>query len=409
MSRHASPQPGELPHLKAALVAVGLWVVIVTVLGVVSRRQSLAHIEQIGPLILSRKTFAVELQRAAFEDPALLPVYGSSELIRESDYRAAEFFARFPTGFAVSPVGARGTETLETLAELASVGEGLRNRRVVVILTPLMFTAMPVLHAGYIANFSRLQTGEAVFNSRLDNGFKQQLARRLLAFPEVLERDAFLRVTLEGLAAVDWRRWFLNGALQLLGRLQNAALEAGDQAIVLTLLWTHPEYRRPATRHAARLDWDALKRDAEARYARSVPGHAFGFLEDRWNEESGDYRRLKGVRSDEEFLRSLRTEPRWEDLDLLFRLLHTFGARTLVLSIPFPGDFMDYWGVSASARQKYHQRLRALTATYAIECLTFEEREYEPLLLKDSFQHPTSKAWVVFDSVLNAFYHDTLR
>ncbi len=409
MSRDASPRPGALPHLTAALVAAVLWVAIVAGLGVVSRRQSLAHIERIAPLTLTRKTYGVELQRAAFEDSALLPVYGSSELVRESDYRAPEFFARFPTGFAVFQVGSRATETLETLAELASVGEGLRNRRVVVILTPLMFTAMPMSRTGYIANFSRLQTGEAVFNPGLDARFKQQLARRLLAFPEVLERDAFLRVTLEGLAAGDWRRWFLNPALQLLGRLQNVALEAGDQANVLALLWTHPEYRTPVRRHPARLDWDALKRDAEAGYARSVPDHAFGFLPDRFSEQSGEYRNLKGVRSDEEFLRSLRTEPRWEDLDLLFRLLHTFGARTLVLSIPFPGAFMDYWGISASARQQYHERLRAVAASYAIECLTFEEREYEPSLLKDPFQHPTSKGWVVLDSVLNAFYHDSLR
>jgi D-alanine transfer protein len=414
----SSSSAPRLPHLTAAIIALILWCLIAMLIAPASRRAARTSADRLGRVASIAATPSVVAARAALDRPDLLSIYGSSEMARPSRNRAPEFFARFPTGFAVFAVGGRGTPLLISLQQLASVAPELRDRKVALVVSPSIFTlggpsedrlrplSRRKRHAIYAGNFSRLEAGELVFGRRISGEVKRLAARRLLEFPEVLDEDPFLRGALETLAAGGLRHVLLRPAFQALGRIQTAVLETGDDLRMLALLARRADLRSPTRPAPTVLDFAALRRSAESEYRTRVAGHAFGFLPKMW-ADSSRWQRQKGQMSDERFLDFLRSSPYWADLDLLLRFLHQSGAHPLVVSLPYAAEYMDFWGVTRPARQEYYRRVRTLAAGYGIRCETLEGHEYDPYFLSDPYHHPAPVGWITIDSVLNAFYHET--
>ena len=101
----------------------------------------------------------VALPRQAFDDPALLPVYGSSELTQPQANRADEFFGSHPTGFGAFLIGNPGETCLMIANKLAAAGPEARGKKAVVFLSPGWFLASELDQRGFGVNFSPLQGG----------------------------------------------------------------------------------------------------------------------------------------------------------------------------------------------------------------------------------------------------------
>jgi D-alanine transfer protein len=103
-------------HLTASLIALGTAVVILWAGVITGKFLERRYIHALAPLSFAHKNQGIALQKLAFRQPDLLPIYGSSELIKPSSKKAAEFFRSYPTGFTVFPVG-KGGATSNHFAE----------------------------------------------------------------------------------------------------------------------------------------------------------------------------------------------------------------------------------------------------------------------------------------------------
>ena len=104
------------------------------------------------------------------------------------------------------------------------------------------------------------------------------------------------------------------------------------------------------------LDWSILQRQADALYRAQSDNNEFGLDNRRWDRDfRQEMPRQKNTRSDEEFLRTLRENQEWIDLELLLRVLTEFGARPLLLSMPIHGGWYDQCGVTYTARWAYYR------------------------------------------------------
>ena len=110
-------------HLQAASFAALITGAVVAVLLAICQRAEHRYIYAFAPELSDVKLQGVALQQAAFQQPDLLVLYGSSELVKEVPNRATDFFSQFPTGFRVFPVGKAGTISLANLLKLAAVGD----------------------------------------------------------------------------------------------------------------------------------------------------------------------------------------------------------------------------------------------------------------------------------------------
>ncbi len=87
----------------------------------------------------AQKTRAIAIQRWAFSQADLLPVYGSSELIIGSTHDADQVFKYYPTGFRPFTVASPAATPIILTLRLGSLGAALHGKRVVITITPPEF------------------------------------------------------------------------------------------------------------------------------------------------------------------------------------------------------------------------------------------------------------------------------
>ena len=98
-----------MPHVFATFIALGLAAITLFVAHRVLIHLEHATIASTAPEIFALKNQGLAFQRAAAHSPKVLPIYGSSELLRpDAPERGNTFFRTAPTGFQLSPVGSGG-------------------------------------------------------------------------------------------------------------------------------------------------------------------------------------------------------------------------------------------------------------------------------------------------------------
>lgn len=431
----AGPAPAAV-RLKAALLASALLLVLLAALQRHAARQAASHATAVAPLFFPQKSLGVLLQREAFRHDDLLPVYGASEMISEDAYQAAGMFATQPTGFAVFTVADLGAPTLIQVLRLSAMGPALRGRRVVLSLTPpihlwserpatphdvalgrnrdlskvpeeLRAFARTRRASAYEGTFSRLQALEFALGDAPDAALRRQIARRLLGNPRTLEHAPVLRAALTGLAGEDaWHR-ALYAAAWPLGVLERAVLRRADAWRVVAWLRTAPVDLR-ARSAPMQFAWDTLAAQAEAAFRPTTGNNDFGIDSTYWRRYVEFMQTTTVPIADADFRAAVRRPETWRDIDLVLQVLESHGAHVLVVCMPYPGRLADHLGLSRDARRESYAMLDQLAAKHHARIAAFFDHDDDPYFLFDAGSHPSSKAWVLIDQTLDAFYHDAL-
>src|SRR5262249_44179806 len=198
----SAPARKKMQHFLAGLVALGLGAMILF-----AAERVLIHLKQATIIATAPESFTLKnqglaFQRAAAHSPNVLPIYGSSELLRPAaPERGNIFFRTAPTGFQLSPVGSGGANPLVLLQQVRPLRSALRGKKLAFSLSPGLFCTAKPGSQGYKGNFSPMAATEMVFGTALGFGLKRDIAARMLQFPETLEQRPFLEFTLRRLAS----------------------------------------------------------------------------------------------------------------------------------------------------------------------------------------------------------------
>ena len=388
----------QMPHVFATVIALGLAAITLFVAHRVLIHLEHATIASTAPEIFALKNQGLVFQRAAAHSPTVLPIYGSSELLRPAvPERGNVFFRTAPTGFQLSPVGGGGANPLNMLQKVGALGSALHGKRLAFSLSPGWFCTPKPGTQGYRGNFSAMAATEMVFGTALDFGLKREIAARMLQFPETLEQRPFLEFALRRLASGQLLDRAIFCALWPAGKIQTALYELEDH-------WAALHHIKRQTKPPPRLqeqsvDWPQLI--AKANRAKPEDG---GMIQ---QPSSFDRKITRGSR-DVGFLTGVKTSPAWIDLDLLLRCLASVHARPFILSMPLGGDFYDHAGVSRSARDEFYRKLPALVDQYHFPVVEFQEHDEDPAFLIRQTPHLTAKGWAYYDRALDDFFHGRL-
>jgi len=196
-------------HLRALLLAVGMLTV-----GLASGAQYVhwfgsQYIHSLAPILFSLKNRGSELQAEAFQQADLLVVYGSSELEFANPYHANTVFQAYPGGFTIFPIGRGQTTSLMMLQDVAAVGSQLRDKKVVISVSPPWFFLHDRGPEFYAPNYSELHLSALVFNTDLSFSTKQAAVRQLLQSPKMVHRNPLTGFAADRLAGGTW----LDGAV----------------------------------------------------------------------------------------------------------------------------------------------------------------------------------------------------
>jgi D-alanine transfer protein len=388
----------QMPHVFATFIALGLATIALFVAHRVLIHLEHATIASTAPEIFALKNQGLVFQRAAAHSPNVLPIYGSSELLRpEAPERGNVFFRTAPTGFQLSPVGGGGANPLNMLQKVGALGSALHGKRLAFSLSPGWFCTPKPGTQGYKGNFSAMAATEMVFGTALDFGLKREIAARMLQFPETLEQRPFLEFALRRLASGQLLDRVIFCALWPAGKIQTALYELEDH-------WSALHHIKRQTKPPPRLqeqsvEWPQLIASA----SRAKPEDA-GMI----RQPSRFDRKITRGSRDVGFLTGVKTSPAWIDLDLLLRCLASVHARPLILSMPLGGDFYDHAGVSRAARDEFYSKLPALVNQYHFPVVEFQEHDEDPAFLIRQTPHLTAKGWAYYDRALDDFFHGRL-
>lgn len=346
------------------------------------------------PVPLFQKNQGILLQREAFANKAVLPLYGSSELTREEKNRASEFFANAPTGFQVCPVGVAGNTSLLTLEKIASLGNVVRGRKMAFILSPSWFMRKQNPADHYAGNFSALQTMRAIVNPRLSDEVKRGLAGRMLDYPETLdshpmllmqarlwrEEAPFVPVTRAGLAAL-----LMTDAI---GLEYEDTIQSGARAVRLKS--AQPWHAAPRE-----IEWGALVKADSA--LLPPPPATTG-----WHGKSPS---PMDTLVRESFAKAEHGE--WFDFELLLQATRDLGIDALMITMPLAGVHRNLEGVLPETRTEcYYARIEALCRRHHVAVKSFADHDLDPYFLVEYTSHPTAVGWLHINRVLDDFFHN---
>jgi D-alanine transfer protein len=375
------------PHLFSALIACALPIAILGGGRMVAVYLEKKTIHATAPRDFFIKNQGLAFQRAAAGVPDILLLYGSSELIDPVPNRASDFFSSAPSGFQVCPVGKAGTNSLIVLQKLGALGSELRDRKVVISLSPSSFLTPAVSPYSYAGNFSLPAASGVLFGDALDLDLKAKIVKRMSQFPDTLAKSALMQLAATCLASRRPLDRVVLMAIWPLGKLQNTVLDLQDhfEALVYVL-----GEGKTIPRHWLRPS-NSRKAPADDGQDVVVP-EAFGAI--------------RSAR-DAAFRARIAAASEWIDLELLFRTLTELGAQPLIVSMPIDGTLYDTTGVSRSARQAYYDRMSNLAHRYRFPLIQFEDHDADPTFLIAHREHPTPKGWTYYDRALDDFFHKT--
>ena len=339
------------------------------------------------------KLQGVALQKTAFTQPDLLVIYGSSELLSSVHGKASDFFEEYPTGFRAFPVGKQGAASLPIMQKIASLGRYVEGRKVAFTISPGYFLSEKVNVDYYEGNFSPLQAMELAFSTHLSADLKRTAARRMIEYPETLEGNWTLDYGVRRLAGGTFLDSALFAAVWPLGKLANAVGRAQDHIEAGLKIAENIEERNPKPHRIPGLNWKEILRRTSVKVKTQRPPIPPLLT-----------KRPKGTR-DADFLRILKEADEWEDFELLLRTLKEMHAEALLLSMPLHGPELEVTGVSAEARKAYGEELSRLAEKYGVQLLYFSQYENDPTFFADNSDHPSERGWMLFNKVLDDFYH----
>jgi D-alanine transfer protein len=403
----------NLPHLGAGLLAILLLAGVIAGGSLYAHVVELRYVNALAPLLLQQVNLGSAVQQAAFEQPDLLPAYGSSELLLgSSSYRASQYFSAYPTGFTVFEIAKSGVTSLMVAQDLAAVGRELNGKKVVISFTPSMFNNREIGPGAYAADFSRLHAYALIFSPDLSFEVRHQAALRMLEYRDTYRKDPLLKFALENLSGGSRRKWLLYELAVPLGRLETWIIRLQDHWEVLNYIWAHPEIKPAVHRQPAVIDWQAEMAKAEFEQAAATSANPYGIEKLAWQKILKGNLLSKPVvpgSGDALFLRNLNRTREWSDLEILLEILKEYGARPVIISRPLNGPILEATGVSWDARQVYYKRLNKIVKAYGFPLVDFMEHDGDKYFSTDLFSHTSRKGWVYVNQTLDAYYHGHLR
>ena len=398
------------PHLTAGFIS--FIILVAGMFGIDFYAKSLGsrYINALAPLDLQQIRNGSALQRAALQQPDLLPVYGSSEITMiATNYQANLFFSTYPTGFTTIDIANLGMSSITMAQNLAALGPILKGKKIVISITPAPFTMGALSEQYYAGNYTRLHAYEMIFSPYLSMDVKSAAAKRMLEFPSTLQADPFLKLTLSVLNKPSLPTKAFYYIAWPFGELQTIVMNLQDHAAVVAYLRSH-SINAEVQRQPRTIDWSTTLAAALQEQKMHTLSNPYGVEDTKWkNYENLLASPIVPGSGDKRFIRDVKGAREWDDLKILLSVLQELGAKPLILSRPMNVHLWEALGVSEQAQNTFYTKLHDVTAPYNVQVVDYREYGTDIYFSIDQAAHTSREGWVYVDQTLDDFFHGRLH
>ena len=369
-----------------------------TVLGIHTLIDKKAHFDphSFGSWISSYKFFATEEIKENMNENTILTL-GSSEFRhgKKMSSHPANLFK--DNALNMMMVGAGYYQSLFHAVELSALSDGVKNKKVVLILSPQWFTKEGVLAPAYASRFSDETFVAMLQNKKLSQKTKDYMIQRSKALlsgdPQTKERvERYERVFLNKNPSFYDRQYvrFYRGFLAEKSKVGIAAAAAVKGV----------EPYNPKKRvQSKEPDWAAYNAIARKEGQKGSKDNPF-YVANRVYRKNILPKLDKTKNSSRNA--SYAESPEYDDLRCFLNVCRETGIQPMLVLMPVNGYWYDHIGFPKTERNAYYKNIRKLAAEYGADLADFAKDEYTRYFFLDKV-HLGWKGWLDINESIYRF------
>ena len=348
-------------------------------------------------------------------------IFGSSELGhgRKSPYYIKNMFSE--KALDAMLIGQPYSQDMNHATTLAALAPYMRNRKVVLLLSPTWFMGKDTSPDNFSIRYSDSAYIEMLKNPDISPALKRSMARRTRY---LLRKD---KAALSRVKAYD--AVYLNDSRDPLTRLRARYYKNHTMLQERAALLMAEQYRRisdpgtgasgdpglpgksghagipgmhsdgPIVTPGATPDWQALQDKALTGVDRKTNNPLM--MQDKvWKTRfRSKYRSSVKLHAGTE----TTVSGEYGDLELFLQVCKEENIKPLLIIQPVNGFWYDHTGLKPQARDAYRAKIKDVASRYDAQVTDLSQYDYEPGVLTDAV-HPWGKGWVILDEVIYNYY-----
>ena len=327
-------------------------------------------------------------------------VMGSSELMLDFlPQNPVNFFRKRVSDFDMYLQGEAGYLSLEHAIELGSFDQVMKNRKVVLIISPQWFTKDGIIPTDFFPHFSPYHFERFLKNDSVSTETKNKVANRVkelyLGGPiqgtEVKKSISFIKNAVPVSFFKTYKKTLepLNSLIES----KNAITPYNESIATLS---------SKSTMRAQEIDWQAEFDQAEVDGKVFCTTNDFNIRDDFFNTFiKPSLESLKGSDLNESYDGSCE----YDDLKLFLQVCKETRITPMIISIPLNGKWYDYTGFHPFERQKHYENIKKIASDYNVKLSDLTNHEYDSYFFCDPV-HIGWKGWLHVNQSVYNFYKE---
>jgi D-alanine transfer protein len=349
------------------------------------------------------------LQKTGAERGDNLMMFGSSEFEQSLGYSTHPFifFKDKRAGFQINLNGKAGYKCLVHAADFGALGDSLKGKKVVFVLSPQWFTAGGIDEKTFEAKSSELQVQGFLFNNSIKDSEKEVLASKVLSISKKNPNKDFQSMrnlctlySKEDVISIS-KRYLLYPYYWMKYQL----LSIKDDISADKMLDANEKTVKYITPQNQNINWENELKIATNVAEKASNNNTYGMENKTYTNSFGknlEKSKNSAVKS------SYKVSPEYDDFKLLLQVCKDEGIQPLILNIPVNGYWYDFTGFSKEDRKVYYEEINTIVKDYGFQVADFSEDEYDKYFLKDP-SHLGWKGWTYVDEAIDKYYNENQK
>lgn len=401
------------------VIALAMFAVTAGGIHVYDHRNAVTDPKAFGVWTSRDKLSAPDVIRSNITDRTLM-IMGSSELTHKSDTLAhpVNFFDE--TDCDPLLIGSGYTQSLFHAINVAAVGDSLKDRRVILIVSPSWFKKSGVIDVAYASRFSESEFTEMLKNDNISDaskaymiertnkmlqsadpaGYKRLLSTENVLCPDNVANDtdsSSADVTASLSDRINFRVYDAFNKERALYKISFSALFNKD----LSVPPTHPE--QTIYNSSGDIDWSGLRDDISARSA-SEHNNQFYMDPSGYSKISHMMSHKKNKNKDPS-VNCYARSPEYGDFKCFLQVCNELGIEVNVFLLPLNGYWYDYMGYGSQTRSLFRQNIADITSEYGARLTDFSAYDHTKYFFEDGV-HLDEEGWLTLDEKIYEYFNE---
>lgn len=339
------------------------------------------------------------ITKEALSTDNYVPFFGSSELSRISPFHPSVLAEKYDRGYTPFLMGAPGTQSLTQFMMMQSLGNELKDRKVVFIISPQWFVKQGIKRDYFDAYYSPEQTLNWLLNLKKVQASDQYLAQRLTHYG-VVKKDERLERMLD--AVIDGQ---LPDKTDItFSKLKLNMLEREDELFsTIGMISKQDAIDKNVSALPENYDQHELNTLANRLGKRTTEGNEFGIQQRFYKQRIKPHMNLL---ADSQKNWDYRYSPEFSDFQLALDQLAKEHTDALFIIPPVNGRWAKFTGLSDEMLQQFSNKIKyQLTSQGFTNIADYTNQQNTPYFMQDTI-HLGWKGWLAADQKVAPFLKD---